>query len=81
MSIGDNAVLRQAQAFGKLRELMGYIQDGSDVVLVIFQDDATGDYGISAKNYGQFLWNEVGSDFVTLIEEAHEKHKPEYSKY
>ena len=52
-----------------LRELLGYVEDGSDQVVTIFQDDATRDWhvrrGAEVSEYGR-----------TLIEALH-KHFPE----
>lgn len=76
-SIGDNAILKQAQSFKKLRALMGYIQDGSDVVLTLSQDDATGTFHLASKNYGQVLWSEYADSLAGVIDIAHENHAPD----
>lgn len=38
--------------FKRLRELMGYVQNGSHTKITISQDDATGSYIVRVGNYG-----------------------------
>lgn len=61
------SIEQKAEAFNKIRELMGYVEDGSDVVVSIYQDDATKTFHVR-----------VGSDSVhwgeTLTEAINEAH-------
>lgn len=62
----------------KLRALMGYIQNGSDVTIKLFQDDATNTFHIEAVSMGKVLWSEWGQSFLTVINNAYEKHAEKF---
>ena len=64
----------------KLRELMGYIQNGSDGCIIIYQDDCTMNYHIVRKctSAGKTIWDEYGASLEEVINIAHEKHGKDY---
>lgn len=62
----------------KIRELMGYVQNGSEVTIKLFQDDATHNYHIEAVSMGKVLWSEWDNCFITLINNAYEKHAEKF---
>lgn len=66
------------QTLKKLRDLMGYVENGSDQTIKIFQDDATGTYHIKAESMGKELWSEWHDTFDGVIEQAYEKHAEKF---
>ncbi len=62
----------------KLRDLMGYVENGTDQTLSIFQDDATGTYHITAKFMNKEIWSEWHNTFEGVIEQAYEKHAEKF---
>lgn len=62
----------------KLRALMGYIQNGSDVTIKLFQDDATNTFHVEAVSMGKVLWSEWDQCFLTVINKAYEKHAEKF---
>ena len=60
--------MEQINYFEKLKQLMGYVQNGSDTEIRMFQDDATLSY-----------WVQVGnrSNFGRSLEEALDKFEVE----
>ena len=61
------AARKAVQAISHLEELMGYVQDGSDTTVSLFQDDATMDFmlRVGKKTY----W---GLSLENVIEKAFE---------
>lgn len=61
------AARKSVQTLKSLRELMGYVQNGSDTTVSLFQDDATRDYilRVGKKRY----W---GHSLENVIEKAFE---------
>jgi len=61
------AARKATQTLNNLRELMGYVQDGSDTTVSLFQDDATMDFmlRVGKKTY----W---GLSLENVIEKAFE---------
>lgn len=61
----------------KLERLMGYVQNGTDGIISLFQDDATMDYGISHRNPGKTTndWAVYGRSLVRAINRAYDEHK------
>lgn len=64
---------KELSSFEKLRELMGYVENGSDVRVQITQDDATRTYHVSAWNMDGKLWSEWDKCLDTAINKAYEK--------
>ena len=65
----------------KLRDLMGYIQNSSEVTLKLYQDDATMTYHMKAISYsGNELWIEYSNSIESLINKAWDKHGLDYCK-
>ena len=64
----------------KLHELMGYIQNGSDGCITIYQDDCTKNYHIVRKytSAGKTIWDEYGASLEEAINVAHKKHGQDY---
>jgi hypothetical protein len=54
---------RNSNRFNTIRELMGYIQDGSHSTVTLYQDDATGCFTISVGNQ-----HDYGSNFNSLVD-------------
>lgn len=56
----------------QLRQLLGYVEDGSDTVLSLFQDDATRSYCLNLKIAGRDVHSSYSSDsMVGAIQAAH----------
>lgn len=60
----------------KLERLMGYVQNGTDGIISLFQDDATMNYGISRHTPGRTrkVWVMFGASLEQAINAAHENH-------
>lgn len=71
-----NTLRRKAAAFDMLTELMGYVQNGTDGIISLFQDDATLSYWVSHRTAGKLNpdWQEHGRSFEQAIKTAFEKH-------
>lgn len=61
----------------KLERLMGYVQNGTDGIISLFQDDATMDYGISHRAPGKTTndWAVHGKSLAGAINKAYDEHK------
>lgn len=64
----------------KLERLMGYVQNGTDGIISMFQDDATMDYGISHRAPGKITndWTAYGKSLTGAINKAYNEHKDDY---
>lgn len=71
-----NALRRKAAAFDMITELMGYVQNGTDGIISLFQDDATLSYWVSHRTAGKLNpdWQEHGGSLEQAIKTAFEKH-------
>lgn len=60
----------------KLERLMGYVQNGTDGIISLFQDDATMNYGISHRAPGKAHndWVMYGTSLKQSIDAAYENH-------
>lgn len=63
--------------FEKLRALMGYVQNGTDACITVFQDDATRSYGVSCSLMGRRLWCETEDTLEMAIDKAYLIHHVE----
>jgi len=63
---------------GMLRNLMGHIENGTDVVITLSQDDATGVYVVRCSIHGKTLWTEYADKFDKAIEVAYAAHGVNY---
>lgn len=61
----------------KLERLMGYVQNGTDGIINLYQDDATMDYGVSHRTSGKttYDWVVFDKSFVGAIDKAYNEHK------
>jgi len=59
--------------FEKLRNLMGYVENGTESVVKIFQDEATKDYVVKVRGYSYY-----DRVFSKAIDQAYEAHKQEF---
>lgn len=61
----------------KLECLMGCVQNGTDGIISLFQDDATMDYGISHRAPGKTDndWAVHGKSLARVINRAYDEHK------
>lgn len=61
----------------KLECLMGYVQNGTDGIISLFQDYATMDYGISRRAPGKATndWTTYGKSLTGAINKAYNDHK------
>ena len=65
----------------KLNDLMGFVQNSTELTVKLFQDDATMCYHMEALKYnGTVSWNEWGNNLEELINKAWEKHGEDYLK-
>ena len=69
---------KKMKTLDKLRALMGYVENGTEQTLSIFQDDATGTYHIKAKNMGKEIWSEWHNTFEGVIEISYAKHAEKF---
>lgn len=69
---------KEKGVFEKFRALIGYVQNGSDVVVSVFQDDATNSYHLVAKSMGKTIWSEHNDCFTKLINDAYDKHAEKF---
>lgn len=60
---------KNAPFFTRLREMLGYVQNGSDTTIIISQDDATGSYIVRVGQYERTR----RSYYADSLEEAFEK--------
>lgn len=65
---------RKADLYDKLVDLMGYVQNGTDDVIKIFQDDATMSYCVGGGYQKGRHWFESEPSLERAIVKAHEKH-------
>lgn len=70
--VDANEWRKKAELLGKLRETMGYIQNGTDQVVHIFQDDATRSYMVTVGT-GVNRQGVSAPSFETSILMAHHK--------
>lgn len=61
----------------KLERLMGYVQNGTDGIISLYQDDATMDYGVSHRTSGKIThdWAVFDKSFIGAIDKAYNEHK------
>lgn len=63
----------------KLERLMGYVQNGTDGIISLFQDDATMSYGIShrapGKDRSYYDWVVSGESLTAAVDKAYNEHK------
>lgn len=63
----------------KLERLMGYVQNGTDGVISMFQDDATMDFIVSRRKSGRddsyYDWVVSGASLTATIDKAYNEHK------
>lgn len=61
----------------KLERLMGYVQNGTDGIISLFQDDATMNYGISHRAPGRTHndWVVFGTSLANTLNVAYGNHK------
>lgn len=63
----------------KLERLMGYVQNGTDGIISLFQDDATMSFNIShripGKGIGSCDWVVSGPSLSAAIDKAYNEHK------
>lgn len=73
----DKKAELDAEPLKKLERLMGYVQNGTDGIISLFQDDATMNYGISHRTPGKTNndWAMFGTSLNKIIDVAYEKHK------
>lgn len=73
----DKKAELDAEPLKKLERLMGYVQNGTDGIISLFQDDATMNYGISHRAPGKTTndWVMFGISLNKVIDVAYENHK------
>lgn len=61
----------------KLERLMGYVQNGTDGIVSLFQDDATMDYGMNHRAPGKTTndWAVHDKSLARVIDKAYNEHK------
>lgn len=61
----------------KLERLMGYVQNGTDGIVSLFQDDVTKDYNISRHTSGKTRrsWTVSGASLTGAVNKAYNEHK------
>lgn len=58
----------------KLHGLIGYIQNGTDVAIRIFQDDVTKMYYITAGNNSYIKWEVYAASLEAVIDKAYKEY-------
>lgn len=73
----DKKAEMDGEPLKKLERLMGYVQNGTDGIISLFQDDATMDYGISHRAPGKTTndWTAYGRSLAGAINKAYDEHK------
>lgn len=66
----------KAVLFNKIRDLMGYVEDGSDVTLKLYQDDATKTFHVQVGS-GHSAWGETFSEAINNAYEGFGNESPE----
>lgn len=71
-----NTLRRKAAAFDMLAGLMGHVENGTDGIITLFQDDATLSHWVSHRTSGRKEndWQEYGRSLEQAIRNAFEKH-------
>ena len=64
----------ETNVLNKLHDLMGYVLNGSEGVISLYQDDATKTYHIERTVMGKKIWSEYGDSLSEVINKAWEKH-------
>lgn len=61
----------------KLERLMGYVQNGTDGIINLYQDDATMDYRINRRtpSTNRRVWTVSGASLTAAIDKAYNEHK------
>ena len=61
----------------KLERLMGYVQNGTDGIISLVQDDVTMDYSISRHTLGKtrIVWTVSGASLTAAVDKAYNEHK------
>lgn len=73
----DKKAEMDVEPLKKLERLMGYVQNGTDGIISLFQDDATMNYGISHRAPGKTHndWVMFGTSLANTIKVAYDNHK------
>ena len=71
---GQASVLIEKPTLDKLRDLMGYVENGSDTVITLYQADATMTYLVSSQYGGVRHWSEWGNSFEEAVRKAWDLH-------
>ncbi|HIC1466973.1 TPA: hypothetical protein ACWZ76_004278 [Klebsiella pneumoniae] len=69
-------IKRKSQLLDQLRDLMGYVQNGTDGIITLFQDDATLTYWVTHRTAGkkEHDWQEHAASLEQAIRNAYDKH-------
>lgn len=61
----------------KLERLMGYVQNGTDGIINLYQDDATMDYRINRRtpSTNRRVWTVSGASLTAAVDKAYNEHK------
>lgn len=65
---------KKADLYDKLVDLMGHVQNGTDDIIKLFQDDATMSYCVGGGYQKNRHWFEAEPSLERAIRKAHEKH-------
>lgn len=73
----DKKAEMDGQPLKKLERLMGYVQNGTDGIVSLMQDDVTMSYGISRRMPGRVDndWVTMGASLENALNEAYNEHK------
>lgn len=73
----DKKAEMDGQPLKKLERLMGYVQNGTDGIISLMQDDVTMSYGISRRMPGRVDndWVTMGASLENALNEAYNEHK------
>lgn len=58
----------------KLRDLMGYVENGTSISINMTQDDATNTFSVTGIDCGDVLWKEYGNSLEEVVAIAYELH-------
>lgn len=74
--VDANEWRKKAELFDKLRDLMCYVENGSDGIVVLSQDDATRTFWVSHRQPGEvrYDWQEYSNSLEQSLINAHKKH-------
>lgn len=74
MNAADTIEANEPTIIQKLHGLIGYVQNGTDVTIRIFQDDATKMYFINCGHHRNPYWEVTAASLEAVIDKAYKEY-------